>query len=457
MSRAVDRDRLPAPGAPVSIALPRLEKSTLSNGMRVWTMTSRRLPLVAFALVITRGAAADPPGREGLAALTADLLDEGAGDRTAIQLQQAFADVGTRLDVDTTPDATSLSATILSRFFDRGVSLLGDIVVRPTLGETDFARVRALRRQRLASQREVPAVVADQTFVELLYANHPYGHAAVGTEFGLAATTADDVRTFHARMFRPGAATLVVVGDCDHGEVVRIATERFGAWHGAAAAIEITAQLSEPPRVALLPRPRAPQSEIRIGAVAAARGCPEYHVLQVGNMVLGGQFTARLNQTLRQSKGLTYGAYSSFEYRRAPGPFMLRTAVTTSSTAEAVDAALDEIEAIADARPPSSDELAAAIDALTRGYAREFETAEQLARAIAQLATYDLPDDEFATFVPRTRQSERVDVQRQLARYLAPDRLTTLVVGDPDRMGDSSRRRLGDARILSPGDAQALV
>jgi zinc protease len=199
-----------------------------------------------------------------------------------------------------------------------------------------------------------------------------------------------------------------------------------------------------------VPRPGAPQSELRIGHVAAARDTPDYHALVAANMVLGGQFVSRINLNLREGKGLTYGARTAFDFRRMPGPFTLQVSVQTAGTVRAIAESLDEIAAIRGPRPISDAELALGVAALTRGYARNFETAEQIARAVMQLALYDLPDNYFAEFVPRVEGVTAEEATRVMARYTDPDRLTTLIVGDIEAIGqDLPGLNLGAAVVLS--------
>jgi predicted Zn-dependent peptidase len=260
----------------------------------------------------------------------------------------------------------------------------------------------------------------------------------------------DDVRGFHATLLRPGDATLVAVGECGHDAICRQAADAFAGWEGAAAGgVPAATILPKPARLNVVPRLGAPQSELRLGHVAVARNTPDYHALVAANMVLGGQFVSRINMNLRTEKGITYGARTSFDFRRLPGPFALQVSVQTAATAVAIEESLAEIAAIRGPRPVTPPELALGIAALTRGYARNFETAEQVARAVTQLAMYDLPDDYFAQFVPRVEQVTSEDVTRVAARYLDPARLTALVVGDFDTIGpDLARLELGEPVVL---------
>jgi predicted Zn-dependent peptidase len=424
----------------------------LSSGLRVWTVRHTAIPVVTLMLLIRRGAADDPPDKEGLSAITVDMLDEGSGNRSAIEIHEALARLGAQLDSDIGPDAALLTVTVLSRFAAPALSLFADITARPSLTEEDFIRVRQLRLHRLTQLRDMPGAVADRAFVKLLYGTHPYGHTPLGTERTLGSMTIDDARWFHQTMIRPGESTLIVAGDCEHADIANVAVEAFAGWNSTTSAVAPAAPeaVPRPPRLNVIPRPAAPQSELRIGHVSVARNTPDYHALVAANMVLGGQFVSRINLNLREEKGFTYGARTSFDFRRMPGPFSLQVSVQTAATAEAIGESIGEIEAIRGARPVSREELALGVAALTRGFARNFETAEQVARAVTQIALYDLPDDYFAEYVPRVESVTVEDVTRAAAEHLDPSRLTTLIVGDYDSIaGDLPALNLGDASTLS--------
>ncbi len=448
----VDRSRLPVPGATPPFTFPAIQRSTLESGLRVWSLRHVSIPVATVMLLIRRGAGDDPAGREGLAAITADMLDEGTGTMSSIDVHEALARIGAQLDTDIGPDATLLTLTVLSRFLRPAVAMLASMVVRPSLREEDFARVRQLRLHRLMQLRDMPGAVADRAIMKLLYGAHPYGHTPLGSEASLSSLSIDDVRAFHANQLRPSDATLVVAGDCTHEDVSAAVADAFADWSGAAAsAASPTSALPAPPRLNLISRPGAPQSELRIGHVAVARNTPDYHALVSANMVLGGQFVSRINTNLREEKGFTYGARTSFDFRRLPGPFMLQVSVQTAATAEAIRESMSEIAGIRNGRPVSREELALGVAALTRGYARNFETAEQLARAATQLALYDLPDTYFDEFVGRVERVTVDDVTRVTQQYLDPARLTTLVVGDYGVIArDLARLDLGTPAILAP-------
>ena len=223
----IDRSRLPEPGRGRPFVFPAIEKSQLPNGLRVWTARHASVPVVTCILLVRRGSASDPPGKEGLAAISVDMLDEGSGGRSAIEMHEALARIGAHFDSDIGSDGAALTVTLLRRFVERGLTIVADMAARPRLADEDFTRVRQLRLHRLTQLRDVPAAVADRTFVKLLFGEHPYGHTPIGGETSLARMTVDDVQAFHAQALTPSVATLIAVGDCEHAEIHRIAGEAF--------------------------------------------------------------------------------------------------------------------------------------------------------------------------------------------------------------------------------------
>jgi zinc protease len=432
---AVDRSRLPQPGEERAFALPEVIRRPLQNGLRVWTVEYRDLPVLSFVLLLSCGSADDPAGRQGLAALTADMLDEGSGSRSALDMEDALSRLGAQMDTEVGSDAAVLSLLTLSRHGDAALGLLADMVARPRLSDEDFDRVRQLRLTRLGQLRDVPPVVADRLLTRLLYPAHPYGHLPLGLASTLKTVTPEEVRAFHARAWRPSRLTLIAVGDASHDRLMESAERAFGWWTPGGDVTEpgTGAPLAPPPgpaaRLVIVDRPGAAQSELRIGQVAVPRVTPDYHALLVLNAILGGQFVSRLNMNLREDKGYTYGARSGFDFRRSSGPFTVQAAVQTTATAESVHEILAEIGAIGGDRPATDEEVDLARSSLTRGYPRNFETAGQVARGLAQLALYGLPDDTFLSFVPSVNAVDVEAVTRAAAR-IDPAKMTVALVGD---------------------------
>jgi len=454
----VDRAAPPVPVVSAPFRFPAIHRRRLSNGLDLRVVVHRGVPVVSAVLMVRGGTASDPAGREGLAAFTADLLDEGSGGRSALQVADEMARYGADLEVDVGPDATLLSLSTLSRYARQSLTLVAEMAIMPNLAEADIERVRKLRLERLRQLRDHAPAIAERALVRVLYGAHPYGHLSLGSEESLSATTIADIRGFHRGTFVPAGTVLVITGDAEEDDLVAMADMAFGAWEvGEPSRVDTQAGGQEPQampaqRLTLVPRPDAAQSELRIAHVCASRTTPDYHALVVLNTILGGQFVSRVNLNLRQDKGYTYGARTGFDLRRGRGPFALQTSVQSDKTVPAIRESLREISDIRGPRPATAEELAIAKASVTLGYPRGFETAQQVARGAAHLALHELPDTYFEEFVPRVEAVTGTDVTRVAAEYLDLARMATLIVGDPERIGPELAT-LGDAVIVS---AEAL-
>lgn len=455
---AVDRSRLPTPGPSRQFHFPGMTRTRLSNGLDVRVISHHSVPVAAVVLLVPGGSSVDPPGLPGLTSITADLLDEGSGGSSALEISDRIARIGADLDVEVGPDATIVSLITLERFLDTGLELVREMATAPTLADADFARVQQLRLERLRQMKDMPGALADRAFADVVYGAHPYAQPTTGTTSSLASIGVDEVRTYHARMFQPDGATLVIAGDRSSAELTMAAERAFGTWapDPAAAPLDRNRAREAPPRVPTarltgVARPGAAQSALRMGHVAASRSTPDYPALVLLNMVLGGQFVSRLNLNLREDKGFTYGVRTGFDLRRGEGPFVLETSVGTGATAAALAEAFREIREVRGDRPVTEDELAMARSAVSLGYPRGFETAQQMARSAAQLALHELPDSYFEDFVPMLDAVTLADVTAAAQRYLDPDRIATVIVGDIDAIGPSlAPLGLGEMLVVSP-------
>ena len=445
----VDRTRLPAVGADPAFRLPAFERTTLSDGVQLLAAGHHRAPVLTLFLLLPAGAAADPRDQPGLAALTADLLDEGSAALSDVELHRALMRIGGRLSTEVWSDATVVGLTTLSRHAREGLRLLFEIAARPRFDPADVARVRELRINRIRQLRRSAAAVAERVFAEALYGSHPYGHPAIGTEAALRALGPAEVADFHRRRYLRAPWTLVAVGDLPPEALLAGAARAWGEGAFADGGSPAEGPPPEPPpvtrRMVFAAREGAVQSEIRLGHPGPPRTSPDFYALSVLNMVLGGQFVSRVNLNLREDKGYTYGARTSFDWRVGRGPFCLQVGVQTTATLDALREAVREIAEVRGPRPPSPRELETARAALTRGFPRSFETAFQVARAGLRVALHRLPDDDYAQFVPRIMAVGADDVLRAAQRHLRPDELLAVVVGSrPDVLGELAGLGFGD-------------
>jgi len=441
---SIDRSRLPVPGPDRPFHFPRIARRTLSNGLELRAVRHQSVPIVSIVLLVPGGSSVDPVDTYGLVSMTAGLLDEGSRGQSALDVADRVARIGGDIDVEAGMDAVVIGLTTLDRFYETGLDLVHEIVSAPNLANDDFNRIRNLRLERLRQMKDHAAALAERAFARVVYGSHPYGHLSLGSEEALTSMTVDATRSLHAALFTPAGSTLVVVGDRPEGELLDLAATMFEPWRAAASTMTIdrAAALLAPPampavKLGVISRPGSAQSELRIGHACAARSTPDYHVLLILNTILGGDFVSRLNLNLREAKGYTYGVRTGFNLRRGIGPFVMQTSVGTDVTGPAIREALMEISAIADTRPATPDEVALAFASVSKGYPRGFETSGQVARSVAQLALHDLPDSYFEDFIPRLSQVTSDDVSAAARRYLTPDKMTTLIVGDLDKIQES--------------------
>jgi zinc protease len=425
--------KLPTPKADPRLTLPQVQRHRLSNGLEVVLVEHHELPVVTMNLVVKSGSAADPQNRAGLASLTADLLDEGTKKRSALEISNSLTDIGARLGTAADWDSNSANITTLTRHLDRALDIYADVLTNPAFLDDELKRARARRLSIVKQQRDDASAIASVVYASILYGrNHPYGHPAIGDEDSLNAVKAADVRGFYETFYRPNNATLIVVGDVKPETILPQLERAFAGWKKAdVPTIEIpNAQAREQAGLYIVDRPGSAQSVINIGQVGVARSTPDYFPLLVLNTMLGGQFVSRINLNLREDKGYTYGARSSFDYRRGAGPFLASAPVRTLDTKESVVEFMKELRGVRGEIPISEKELEFSKQAIIRGYPRGFETPGQIANRLSDVVLYGLPDDYFNNYIQRVRAVTLADVQRVANRYLDPSKMAILVVGD---------------------------
>jgi len=409
---------------------------------------------VQINVLVKAGSVRDPEGRPGLAMMTADMLEEGAGKRNALELADAIDFLGADISSAATYHATGIMLhTPLSKL-DSALTLLSDIVLRPTFPQEELDRLRTERLTALLQWRDEPRAIASVMFDRALYgSSNPYGVPAIGTEASLKSFTVSDLKRFHGEYYRAGNASIIVVGDVEPKLIASKLEAAFGAWKGGAAApaTEPGARQVQSTTIYLVDKPGAPQSEIRIGRIGAARSTKDYYALQVMNTILGGSFTSRLNQNLREKHGYTYGAGSGFSFREWAGPFTARSAVQTAVTDKALVEFMKELTDIR--KPVPEEELRRAENYITLGYPENFETVRQISYQLNEMAQYGLPGDYFNTYTDQIKRVTQQDVQRVAEEYINPSAVAVVVVGDKKSIEEGLRGlKLGSVEVLSIQD-----
>lgn len=435
----VDRTRPPAPDPVPELRLPEFRRFRLDGGLEVRVAERHDLPEVSLQLLVEAGASAEPSDRAGVAELAGRLLTEGAGSRDAMGVAEWLDRLGAVFHAAIRYDVATLSMHFLSEVTPGALDFLATVVREPRFDPEEVERVRKERLDEIERERDEPAIVADLALVEAIYGgDHLYGRSSGGDEESVSRLDRESVRAFHELRYGAAGAALVVCGDVRAEELRDDLERRFGGW-GPGAGRPPPPEAPERPvgagRVVLVDRPGSPQAEIRLGTVGMAYASPDLFPARVANAVLGGLFNSRLNMNLREEKGWTYGARTSFRFRRGPGPFVARTAVETAVTARAVSEILAEVEGLAE-RPPSDEEIRLAKNAMTLSLPLQFETNGQVSRKIARQLTYDLPDDYWVTYRDRVEAVRPEEILAVAERYLPIRQMAVVVVTDAASVRD---------------------
>ena len=437
MTGTTMRENVPTPRPthmpPRSYRFPAFERVTLPNGLRLVVASVSKLPLVSVAAVVDAGASTEREGQNGVAALTAQLLLEGAAGLDGAALIERFERIGTSADAHADWDAATVSLTVLAERLPEALALVRDLLRAPEFPEREVARLKEERLADLLQLRTEPRALADEQFARAVYApTARYASPAGGDAPSVRGLTRDLVRGFYAQRYRPATTTLVLAGDVSVERAAGLAIELFGDWQGEPPAASPRAVDVSPTTrlVRIVSKADAPQSEVRVGHVGLPRLHPDYFGVTVMNAVLGGLFSSRINLNLREAHGYTYGAFSAFEWRRAAGPFMIQTAVKSDVTGAAVREILHEIERMR-SETISADELTLATSYLDGVFPIRYETTAAIATALSNLVIHGLPDDFYDQYRTRVREVTTRDVLRAAQQHLHPDQLRIVVVGDP--------------------------
>ncbi|MDB4890570.1 MAG: peptidase domain protein [Gemmatimonadetes bacterium] len=423
----------PAPAAPRDYRFPHFERATLANGVQLVVANAPKLPLVTVLALVEGGATVEPMGKRGVAALSARLLLEGAAGMDGIALADRFERIGSSVEAHADWDVASVSLTTLSNRLPDALALVRDLLRSPTFPEREVQRLKEQRLADLLQQLAEPRSLADEQFAHALYESSArYAVPEEGDAASVRALTRNDVQQFHSARYQPAGTTLVFAGDVTMKDAKVLAESLFGDWKGARPADAPSGidAVREGKLVRVVSKTDAPQSELRVGHRGLPRNTPDYFDAVVMNAVLGGLFSSRINLNLREVHGYTYGASSVFDWRRGVGPFVVNTAVKSDVTGAAVQEILTEIERIR-TTPISEDELTLATSYLDGVFPIRYETTAAIASALANMVIHGLPEDYYDEYRGHVRAVTTDGVLRAAQRYLHPDELRIVVVGDP--------------------------
>ena len=450
---ALDRSRPPAAEPLRPLELPFFHRYEFPNGLRLLVAENDKLPEVSVRLIVEAGSAEEPARLGGVAELTGRLLSEGAAGRSALEMAAWLDRLGAAFSATVGYDVASLGMHFLSDVTDGALDYLRSVVLDPSFVAEEVARVRQERLDEIERQMDEAGLIADHRLIRVLYGGHAYGRPAGGERETVAELDAADVAGFHARRYRPGGAVLIACGAVEAKRFKEAVERRFTDWTGQNDAAAPPPAPSNVPTGGsiLVDRPHAAQAEVRVGRIGLPYGGSEFFAATLANAILGGLFNSRINMNLREDKGWTYGARSSFRFRRDAGPFVVSTAVESGATAGAFQEILAEMRGLVE-RPPTDEELRLAKNALTLSLPRQFETPSLVARKVATQQIYGLPEDYWETYVDRLEAVRVEDVVDFAASHLVPDAMTLLAVAAAAQV-EADLGALGEVRVETAEEA----
>ena len=415
------------PDAASALNLPTIQKRQLSNGLRVWMVEYHDLPVVQMSLLVLSGTGDDPPGRYGIASLTSAMLTEGAGPRSSRELADAIDSLGANLVASSSVDSSSLQMHVPVARLAEALPLMADAAQRPTFPEKELERLREQRLIALLQARDSPGAIASLAFSRIIYGSaHRYGTALIGTADTIEAFTPEDLNAFHKLAYRPGNSTLIIVGDVVPEEVLPLLETHFGKWQplevNASKLGPAPAPQNAPQRLILIDKASAPQSQIVIGGIGAPRSTPDFFPIQVMSTVLRDRFSSHPNLLSMRS---------GFDMRKSPGPFVAAVAVQTDKTAESLREIFNEFAGMLKA--VSADELERAKNRIALRFPTSFEATGHISsrlQSLESLLVYGLSDDYYSKYMRAIQAVSALNVRRVAHKYIQPDRLTVVIVGD---------------------------
>ncbi len=452
-----DRSKAPDTGAPPELKLPKLQRATLSNGLKVILAERHEVPLVNFTLAADAGFASDASTAPGTANLAMQVLTDGTRSRNALQISDELQTLGATLGGYSNLDLSFVSLSALTSKLDPALDLFADVVLNPSYPETEVKREQKLALAGIEREQNTPATLALRVLPGLLYgAAHPYGNPLTGsgTKESVAKLTREDLAKFHDTWLRPNNSTLIVVGDTTLTKLTPKLEKLFAGWKSGSVPSKNanTVPVASKSAVYLIDKPGALQSVIVAGVLAPPRANPREIAIEAMNDSLGGTFGARLNMNLREDKHWSYGVRTVLRDARAQRPFYAVASVQTDKTKESLVEMNKEFRGIVGDHPIGGDELAKIQANETLKLPGSRETLDALGQSIVDLVQFGLPDDYYETYAGKVRALKTSDVNQAAKEVVRPDNLIWIVVGDRAKIESGVRELgLGEFRLMNTG------
>jgi zinc protease len=428
---AAQRQKPPPIGAPIQPVLPHPVERTLRNGLTVIVAKSTDLPLVTADLTLKTGAWADPQGLAGATAMTADMLTEGTRTRSAQEVARQVEALGATLESAAGLETSSVTLNVMTDKLASAMPIMADVTRNPAFSAEELARQRQLALDGLSVAYQEPGQLASFAAAPVIFAGTPFGHVPGGTPDSLPKLKPSDLVAIHSEWFRPDNAILVFTGDIQPDQAFALAERAFGDW------ARPPTPLPQPPVISPNPTPKAiaidlpgtGQASVNVVKPGIRRGDPRYYTGIVTNTVLGGGYSARLNEEIRIKRGLSYGANSGLTGNRTTGSFRASAQTKNASAAEVLDLIRTEMKKLA-AAPPGAEELKARKSVLIGAYGRNLATTGGLADILGTYALYGVPLDEITRYTAKVDAVTPAQVQAFAGKVLNPADASVIVAGD---------------------------
>jgi zinc protease len=443
------REAQPPIGTPVQPVLPKPAEKTLANGLRVIVARSSDLPLVSADLTIKTGGWADPSGLAGAAGMTADMLTEGTKTRSAREIARQTEALGASLESAATLEASSVTLNVMPDKLATGMAIMADVARNPAFAADELERQRSHSLDGLRVAYQQPGSVAGYAAAPLIFGGTPFGHVPTGTPTSIAKIKPADLAAIHKAWYRPDNAVLVLTGDITAEQGFALAEKTFGTWARPAS------PLAPPPtirpqaktRVIAIDLPGTGQAAVSVVKAGIPRSDPDYYSGIVTNTVLGGGYSARLNEEIRVKRGLSYGASSALGANRTTGSFRATAQTKNESAPQVLDLITEEMSKLA-ASPASADELKARKSTLVGSYGRRLATTGGLADILGNLALYGVPLDEITRYTAKVEAVTPAQVQAFAAKEMDPAKASVIIAGDAKAFAGPLRAKRPELEVI---------
>jgi zinc protease len=455
-STGVDRKKIPETGAPAALKLPQPARTKLSNGLDVVVVERHNAPVVDFTLIADAGFAADSQAKPGTARLATLMLQEGTKTRSSLEIAERAESIGATLGVGSSLDRSYLSMNALSNRLGESLDLYTDLLLNPTFPARELDRLRGQTLATIQQEKAQPQALIQRISPKLIFGEgHPYALPAsgTGTEDAVKSLTPAELQAFYKKWVRPDNSVLLVVGDTTLDAVKPLLEQRLAVWKAPTEAQPkkniTTVALQTKPRVFLLDRPGAEQSQIVAITVGPTRADPDYIKFVALDTLMGGNFVSRLNMNLREAKHWSYGAGTRMTESIGQGTFRAGGGVQTDKTAESMVEIQKELREVLTTRKPDDKELKFAKDSIAIALPGNNETSNEIAGSYGEILTFGLKDSYWNDFVGELTALTPADVNASAGKLIKPDALTWIVVGDLSRIEKPIRAgNFGEVTIL---------